>query len=455
MIFKFYIKSIKFIKVKIIYTIMNKTALIVTIGKATEPTVKRINGLKPDLVYFIHSKKSKENSLFIIEETNLKNYRFKLLDDHESVDDAFAKASECINELKKEDYIIITDFTVGTKPMTAGLVMASVEHGCDYKYVGEADENSREEELGPVKSGFEKNKDQENPYEKYAINEFKSGREFFDKYQFSASLENFTHASDKLNESDLKLRSDLFIKIVSFYDNWDKFNFQNDLENIVVKIDNNPSLNEYFTQEIPNFYMQMKNNLIFLNKNSNSMYYLPDLLNNAERRICEGKYDDAVARLYRSLELIAQLQLVKFRIVDEYTLKENRTFQIDKEKLKKKASKKSLGLIDTWNPYGWNHSNKKYLERLDLAGDYRLLDILSKERKNDLERDSHDLYQFYLKIVPRVKLRNKSILAHGLNALDERDALTIYKLIVKQSEKLCPNIKKEMEIAKFPLFKEE
>ena len=42
-----------------IYTIMNKTALIVTIGKATEPTIKRIDGLNPDLVYFIHSKKSK------------------------------------------------------------------------------------------------------------------------------------------------------------------------------------------------------------------------------------------------------------------------------------------------------------------------------------------------------------------------------------------------------------
>ena len=434
---------------------MNKTALIVTIGKATEPTVKRIIGLNPDLVYFIHSKKSKENSLFIIEETNLKNYRFKLLDDHESVDDAFAKASECINELKKEDYTIITDFTVGTKPMTAGLVMASIEHDCDYKYVGEADENSREDELGPVKSGFEKNKDQENPYEKYAINEFRSGREFFDKYQFSASLENFTHASDKLNESDLKLRSDLFIKLVSFYESWDKFNFENNLGNIIDEIESNHSLNEYFTQEIPNFFMQMKNNLRFLNKNSNPMYYLPDLLNNAERRISEGKYDDAVARLYRSLELIAQLQLLKFRIVDENTLKESRTFLIDKEKLQKKASKKALGEIDTWNPYGWKHTNKKYLERLDLSGDYSLLNILSSEKRNDLEKSSQEIYKFYLNIDSRVKLRNKSILAHGLNALNERDALTIYKLILKQAEKLCPNIKKEMEIAKFPLFKEE
>ena len=437
---------------------MNNTALIVTIGKATEPTIKRIKSLNPDLVYFIHSKKSKENSLFIIEETNHKNYRFKLLDDYESVDDAFLKASECINELKKEDYNIITDFTVGTKPMTAGLVMASIEHGCQYKYLGEADENSREDDLGLVMSGFEKNKDQENPYEKYAINEFRSGREFFDKYQFSASLENFSNASLKLNESDLKTRSDLFIKLVEFYDTWDKFNddkLKKDLNDIFSEINGNSSLKEYFTLEIPNFYRQMKNNLEFLAKKDNPMYYLPDLLNNAQRRISEGKYDDAVARLYRALELIGQLQLLKFRIIDENTLKEKKTFLVDKEKLKKKASKKALGKIDIWNPVGWKHTNKKYLEKMDLSGDYSLLNILSQEKRNDLEISSQDLYKFYLNIDLRVKLRNKSILAHGLNPLNERDALTIYKLILKHSKKLCPNIEKEMELSKFPLFKEE
>lgn len=35
-------------------------ALILTIGKATEPSIIRINKLKPNFVYFIHSKKSKK-----------------------------------------------------------------------------------------------------------------------------------------------------------------------------------------------------------------------------------------------------------------------------------------------------------------------------------------------------------------------------------------------------------
>ena len=135
--------------------------LILTIGKATEPSIIRINKLKPNFVYFIHSTKSKENALFIIEETGIRNYDFKKLDDHESVDDAFIKSLECINELEKNDYEIIGDFTVGTKPMVAGLVMACIEKNCEYVYLGESDEDSRHDGMGPVKSGQEKTKNQE------------------------------------------------------------------------------------------------------------------------------------------------------------------------------------------------------------------------------------------------------------------------------------------------------
>jgi CRISPR-associated protein (TIGR02710 family) len=40
-----------------------------------------------------------------------------------------------------------------------------------------------------------------------------------------------------------------------------------------------------------------------------------DLLLNAERRAAQGRYDDAIARIYRALELIAQIRLrTKFEI---------------------------------------------------------------------------------------------------------------------------------------------
>ena len=443
-----------------------KTALILTIGQATEPSIIRINKLKPDLVYFIHSIKSKENSLFIIEETGIENYKFKQLNDHESVDDAFIKSLECINELEKANYEVIGDFTVGTKPMVAGLVMACVEKNCDYVYLGESGEDSRHDGMGPVKSGQEKTKNQENPYENYAINEFRSGREFFDKYQFLAAHENFSNALSKLKYPDLKKRSEIFIKIVNFYDVWDKFNDELDnisLNNylkteIIDKINNDDSLKQYFGNEIPDFFKQIKNNKLFLDKkltgktSDNIMYYLPDLLNNAQRRIIEGKYDDAVARLYRAMELISQIRLNQYNFMDKSMINSDKTFQVDKNKLKKKLYKSSLAEISNWNPTGWNYDNVEFLD-LDSGNNYKLLNIVSKESKYDLSNSTKKLVSNYYKINPRVQMRNKSILAHGLRPLNEKEAENLFKLVLNHSKKLCINIDKEMEKAKFPLFK--
>ena len=75
------------------------------------------------------------------------------------------------------------------------------------------------------------------------------------------------------------------------------------LEEILKDIKSDEASLNYFKNEIPNFYKQMKNNKLFLDRKLSSSediyknipYYLPDLLNNAERRIKEGKYDDAIS----------------------------------------------------------------------------------------------------------------------------------------------------------------
>ena len=443
---------------------MYKTALILTIGQATEPSIKRINQLNPDLVYFIHSIKSKENALFIIEETGIENYKFKLLDDHESVDDSFVKSLECINELESE-YEIVGDFTVGTKPMVAGLVMACIDKNCDYVYLGESGDDSRHDGMGPVKSGQEKTKNQENPYENYAINEFRSGKEFFDKYQFTAANENFTNAELKLKYSDLKERSKIFIKIVRFYDAWDKFNDNLDdialnkyLQNIILnKINSRNSLKDYFENEIPDFFGQMKKNKQFLDKKisskpSNSIeYYLPDLLNNANRRISEGKYDDAVARLYRAIELISQIRLNQYNVLDKSKIDENKTFFVDKEKLKKRLSKANLAEVDNIRINGWKKSNINLLE-LDSGKNYKLLKVFSNESKYDFTESTDKLVKNYYKIKSQVQKRNKSILAHGLRPLNKNETEKLFKLVLNHSKKLNPEIEKEMALAKFPQF---
>lgn len=460
----------------------NKTALILTIGLATEPSIKRINHLKPHLVYFIHSKKSKENALFIIEETGISNYKFKELDDHESVDDAFIKSLDCINELEEANYEVIGDFTVGTKPMVAGLVMACIEKNIEYKYLGESSEDARVDGMGPVKSGFEKTKDQENPYENYAINEFKSGKEFFDKYQFTAARENFIKAESKLKYCDLKKRSKLFIKIVDFYDSWDKFNdeqkfvkesnivgfagttefikLNNVLEGILNDIKADENLLNYFKNEIPNFYKQMKNNKLFLDRKISSSddiyknipYYLPDLLNNAKRRIKEGKYDDAVARLYRTLELIAQLCLYKFKFLDKDELNKNKSFSVRRDSVEKRANKTELAALEN-GLYKWKGNSK--LIDLDLSSSYKLLKIMSEYRDDNITEFIKPIVKNYDRIRDNFKKRNRSILAHGLMPLSENEANSLFNLTKKHAVLYSKNIENNMKFAEFPLFEND
>ena len=460
----------------------NNIALVLTIGLATEPSIKRINQLKPQMVYFIHSKKSKENALFIIEETNITNYKFKELDDHESVDDAFIKSLECIGELKDQDYEVIGDFTVGTKPMVAGLVMACIEEKIEYKYLGESDEDSREDGMGPVKSGHEKTKDQENPYENYAINEFKSGKEFFDKYQFIAARENFIKAESKLKYSDLKERSKLFIRIVEFYDSWDKFNDEQKLvkesnipgfagktefiklntvlEEILKDIKSDEASLNYFKNEIPNFYKQMKNNKLFLDRKLSSSediyknipYYLPDLLNNAYRRIEEGKIDDAIARLYRISELIAQIKLCELGLINLNTLESNKKFKIPIKTLEDKASEK--GICDEVSSFIEDNKEKPYVftdedgnliekesKNLKIANvnSYKLLKMFGFDRVKEFEELYEDL-----------KNRNDTILAHGLKPMDKDDTVEIYYKTKEFASLFYEDLDYHMELSQFP-----
>lgn len=72
-----------------------------------------------------------------------------------------------------------------------------------------------------------------------------------------------------------------------------------------------------------------------------SGFLLADLLVNAERRATEGKYDDAVARLYRAVELIAQLLLSK-RGIDTSNVEVERLPQNLKERYESMRNPKGV-----------------------------------------------------------------------------------------------------------------
>lgn len=238
----------------------NRKVLVMSVGGSPEPLIHSIDNIKPKLVYFIHS----EKTLSVVDEINKNtkhkyDYLTKQVDNHESIEDAFEKSKEVLFELNKKGWDEITiDFTGGTKPMTAGLVLASTgdkyTDSYNYSYVGskmsENAEVRNKDGVGIVISGHEQIKPQKDPYDTYAVLEFNRGKNFFNHYQFEAAIQNFKEAEAKLDDGELKDLAKFYIKLVNFYQKWDKFNDRIEIYNEKLDKIESFKLPSYFYKEI-------------------------------------------------------------------------------------------------------------------------------------------------------------------------------------------------------------
>lgn len=437
-------------------------ALILSCGGSPKPLIFCIEDYEPDLTYFLCSNDSVGIAEDIVKDCNLNEDQFKLkvVSNHESLEDCFAKSREIIQELQNDYDEIHVDFTGGTKPMVSGLVLAAIGEECTYSYVGTENIKGRDKDgLGVVQDGFESIKDQRDPYDVFAVMEFNNGIEFFNKYQFEAAKLNFKQASEKLESENLTEIAELFAEIVDVYDSWDKFNslhnkkpIKSAFYNIVNKIEDSQNLKEYFEENYPRFLQQLKQNWDFLELKisrkgmislENVPYYLPDLLNNAYRRIEEGKYDDAVARLYRAIELIAQLGLTDKGIIKQDVLLNNKEFKINLNaiySLDDEAQSYIFSLYEYENAlkYGKTH--------IGIGSDksYKLLSKLDVDYATEYLNDK--------KIKTNVGSRNGSILAHGLNPINKKKANKLYSQVLSYAKKAFPDVVKYMDMADFPKF---
>ena len=165
--------------------------------------------------------------------------------------------------------------------------------------------------------------------------------------------------------------------------------------------------------------------------NLKNCYILASLINNSIRRAEGYNYDDAIARLYRSFELIAQIKLTKYNIkssdVDTSILLENNVSQEFIEDLEKTREDGKI--------------------RIGLAKDFLLL--------NELE---DELGKYYVENESKIKnltiKRNNSILAHGLDSQTKEDFDDFLEFILSMARKLDKDMNKflnQTKLAKFDL----
>ena len=265
-----------------------------------------IDSQNPNSVFFIVSDDSKERTLpRLLEKLKNKkpNLTFEIFENEEvnDVQKLHRTYLDYINDLLKKGFLkenITVDFTSGTKAMSSALVSAALflEVGKLSYIYGDRDKDGR------VLSGTER-VNSLYPSAIFSIKKINRFINLFNVFQFESASKILENEEIHPEYSNIALT---LISLANVYSAWDKFNFHtafNALKNIEVK-----RLREL------NLKGKIGNDskiLPILCKNELTHEKIYDLYANAERRYKEGKYDDGMARLYRLLEMIAQLEFKK------------------------------------------------------------------------------------------------------------------------------------------------
>ncbi|WP_456371341.1 TIGR02710 family CRISPR-associated CARF protein [Thermodesulfatator atlanticus] len=376
-----------------------KKVLILTVGGSCEPLVNAIKARKPDYTIFVCSQTSsvvvngpgepckppsqkdapKDHKWrSIVAQTSLNEDQYDIIElsNPDTLDSCYQEIVKNVTELlnKKfpgESLEIIANYTGGTKTMSVALALAALNQE---NWDLELNKGPRVD-LVKVRAG-----DVPvliNKWEVFANHQLKLIENLWAKFYYAEAVE---LAQEILTKPLSGEKQNFFQKICTIseaFESWDRFEHQKAYE-----------LLKPFARYFPNHIQVLAN--IVENKGYSKV---KDLLMNAKRRATQKRFDDAVARLYRAVEMMAQI-----RLKEKYTLD---TGNISLNSLPKTLQEKYK-----------NFADEKGKIQLGLARAYEVLDAL--------EDPLGYLFMKQQKAIQNaLKKRNYSILAHGENPVTE------------------------------------
>jgi CRISPR-associated protein (TIGR02710 family) len=399
--------------------------LVISVGTGTKPSKQTVDSLakalaqsvdrhRPDKVLFVITKESEETTLPTILK-NIKNYSCEKIkiDNPDNIQQIYETLQPKIHQIRQESNHIVIDYTSGTKAMTAALaILATLYEANELSYISGKRAN------GIVQPGTEQIISIR-PYFATTEQKIKTAIQFFNKAQYEAATSILNQIQKTIKDPAILNRTAPLLNLAKAYALWDKFQHQKAFKTLK-KLDM-PELakNKQFLGQLVNRLTQ--------NKESES-HLIADLICNAERRGKEQqKYDDAVARLYRTIELIAQ-----YKLKTQYGINPSKaeTSKIPKELLEK-----------------WNIANKTETIKLSLERDYELLKAMGDELGQKYEEDKQ--------LKNLLSKRNTSILAHGLEPVNKQTYRQLYIKTLEYAEKTVANLKQQLENAKFVKWKNQ
>lgn len=425
------------------------TILLISVGGTPNPIVYSINYHKPDkIIFFVSPESRTQVNKQILPELNKQLGR---IPDHECIvtdnevdvgESAFTLLREVPGALKKmniegKQWPDVIDYTGGTKSMSAAVVWASSRYPCRLSYVGPACSDGRSKGgLGIVIDGKEHCFVQENPWNRVAFFEIRSAVDLFNRGQYANGAEQIDAVRSRVSDPQVQRLIDVLADIFRGFHYWDIFDhkqasyfFKKSIKPVQDLAQSRhvliPGLKSFARGAIRVFEY-----LDAIKPRKLTIELIRDLLANAWRRaVLEKKYEDATARCYAAIEKYAQYVLLnEYGIDSGNALAEKLPQELREEYVRKYQNKKRQpdGTFKSKIQFGAIPS----LEILRITG--------HSVGKRYAEREET--------IRSHMDERNKSVLAHGIDPIDEKKFRSLF------NDALCLLDMKENEMIRFPEF---
>lgn len=374
--------------------------LIVTIGGSPDPIKTSIEELNPSHVAFLCSNQSCEKlerssdyqKVRELPGVSLEHDWIEVTEDCDHLDSCFEAATRLVKRLKQEhpDHELKLDYTGGTKSMAAAAVMVGTRFGIDLFVTTSA--NADRDQAKPVKAGQTTIAAGSKKLACLDALEF----EFpvlFKAGEYRAITASITRILKTETDPAISRRLQRLRGLCSGLYAWDNFEYQNAYKELrsFLKV-----------EKFKSAALNLKKIIWCIRELSsedpdpdaikgNGYEVVRDVLANAKRRYQTERFDDAVSRLYRAVELLAQCRLRYAHGIDPGACPFDR-------------------LPDKMKP----HFKGQDTIKLALQNCYEFLS----------EMPDDPLGRLYLnwksKIIGALTARNDSFLAHGLKPIGQK-----------------------------------
>jgi len=374
--------------------------LIATVGYTEEPLQFSIVEHEPQGLLLIASQDSLDVAARIRRSYSELLSRVLILEDAESLTEAYKVARKAYAQAKEwEATVVVADLSGGTKPMTAGVALALSGLGVTFSYVG----GGKRDEHGRVVTGSERLRLLEDPTERFHRMELRAFKNAWNYGRMEAAADNLKRILQRealLSPSEKRFYRNLLL-VVEGLGAWDRFQHSKALEQLQEGLPVALAIAEAWrhgskVRVLSGLEVQLGPLRQIVEKAGYPTHaLLADLLANADRRAEAGHYDDAVARLYRALELAAEADLYHRTGI---VLTKRKTWPRDLKPFLVKRTEQLLGLqsvLDLIFDIDVQLGNQGTLAQRLRARKERMGDVLHK--------------------------RHRSILAHGTEPVSEED----------------------------------